>query len=142
MRALGPPGTQAHQRIDREGQRLELDLDLFDGLGRRDLVDRRDRQDRLTLVDRLVRERDLAIELARDHLAVVVHGVGRLRQVVGRENRLDAGHRHRRARVEARHPRVRHAGSAGASRRSCPPRESPRRTCDFPVTFATRSGVV
>ena len=109
--ALGPgvgaAGTEAHQRIDREGQRLELDLDLFDRVGGRDLVDRGDRQDRLALVDRLVRERDFAVEIGEDHLAVVVDGVSRLRQIVGGQNRLDAGHRQRRAHVEARHARVR-----------------------------------
>ncbi len=110
--ALGPgvrtAGTQAHQRIDAERKRLEIDLDLFDCVRRGDLVDRCDGQDRLTLIDGLVRERDFAIEIGEDHLAVVVDGVGGLRQIVGGENRLDAGHRQRRARVETRHTCVRH----------------------------------
>ena len=129
---VGAVGTQAHQRIDYEGKRLVLDLDPLDGLGCRRLVDRRDRQDRLTLVDRFLRQRDLAVDVGEDQLAVIVHGVGRRGQVVEREDGLDAWQGHRRACYRCGSPARADADSIEASRRACPPRESLRRTCSGP----------
>ena len=60
MRAFGPSGPQADERIDDERQRLELDLDLLDRFGGRELVDRRDRENRLAVVHRLVGQRSFA----------------------------------------------------------------------------------
>ena len=66
-----------------------------------ELVDGRDRQDRLALVDRLVGQRDLAVDVGEHQLAVSFTA-SPPRQVVGREDRLDARHGERRARVDAR----------------------------------------
>ena len=54
VRAAGP---QAFERIDDERQRLEVEVDPLDGLGGRQLVDRRDGENRLALVERLVGQR-------------------------------------------------------------------------------------
>ena len=58
-RASGPSGPQALQRIDGERQRLEVDVDELDRLGRDVLAHRGQRQDRLALIERLVGERAL-----------------------------------------------------------------------------------
>ena len=66
----------------------------FDGFGRGQFVDGRHRENRLAGVERLVGERTLrAVEVG---------------QIVGGEDRLDARHRERGARVDAPHARVRH----------------------------------
>ena len=85
---VGPAGPQAVQRIDDEGQRLELDLDFLDRLGRGELVDGGDGQDRLALVDRLVGERLLAFQVRLNRLAEVGDDVGGRGEFVGGEDRL------------------------------------------------------
>ena len=104
---IGAAGTEAHQRIHNEGQRLKLDHDFFNRVGGGELVDRGDSQDRLALIHRLVRERHFSVDICEDELSVVIHGVSGGRKIVGGQNRLDAGHRQRGAQVEARHARVR-----------------------------------
>ena len=59
-----------------------------------DLVNRGDGENRLALIERLVRQRAL--------------GAAQVGKVVGRQDRLDAGHRERGARVDAADARVRH----------------------------------
>ena len=59
-RALGASRPQALERIDDEGQRLEVDDDAFDGVGGGDLVDGGDREDRFAGIEGLVRQRLLA----------------------------------------------------------------------------------
>ncbi len=90
-----PPRTQTLKRIQHEGQRLEVDLDLFDRVGSRRLIHRRHREDRLAHVVRFVGQ------------GTFPRGV-RIRQIVGGQDVDDAGHRERAARVDASHPRVRH----------------------------------
>ena len=94
VRPLAPSGTQALERIDDKRQRLEIELDALDRLGRRRLVNRGDGQNRLALIERLVRQRAL--------------GAAQVGKVVGRQDRLDAGQRERSARVDAADARVRH----------------------------------
>ena len=98
VRAARP---QALERIDDERQRLELDLDRLDRFGRGELVDGRDREDRLALVERLVGQAALA-ERAGDDAFAEVGAVDDGRQIVGGEDRLDAGHRQRRAACRCR----------------------------------------
>jgi hypothetical protein len=85
---------QALDRIDDERQRLEVDFDFLDRFGSRTFVDGGDRQDRLALIQRLVGER--------------FFGAAKVRHLVGRENRLYARHRERRARVDPPYARMRH----------------------------------
>ena len=104
VRAVGP---QAFNRIDDEGQRLEFDRDRFDRLGRCHLVDRGDGENRLALIERLVGQAALGLR-ARLHAFAKRRADGGAGQVVGGEDRLHAGHRQRRARVELLDARVRH----------------------------------
>ena len=125
VRAAGP---QADQRIDDERQPLDIDLNLLDGFGGGEFVDRADGQNRLALIDRLVGESALAQRIGRDPLADVGHGVGGLRQIVHREDGLDAGHRQRLA-AHRCCARARAApGSAAACRTACRRRDNLRRT--------------
>ena len=87
-------GPQALDRIDHERQRLVFDVDALDRFGGRELVDRGDRENRLTLVERLHGEAALAERAGDDPFAEVCAGDDR-RQIVGREDRLDARHRQR-----------------------------------------------
>ena len=105
--AFGTARPQALDRIDDEGQRLVLDLNPLDRFGRRELVHRRHRQDRLTVIQRLHRQAALGLNRGRDVLAEARPGCG-AGQIVNRENGLDARHRERRARVDAHHARMRH----------------------------------
>ena len=98
VRAAGP---QAFDRIDDEGQRLELDVDRFDRFGRGQLVDRGDGENRLALIERLVGQAALGLR-AGLHAFAERRADGGAGHVVGGEDRLDAGHRQRGARVETR----------------------------------------
>ena len=104
---VGTAGPQCFNRIDGEGQRLVLDLDPLDGFGRGELVHRRHGQNRLAVIQRLHRQAALA-ERARDDALTEVRALDHGRQIVDRQDRLDARHRERRARVDACHSRVRH----------------------------------
>ena len=95
VRAAWP---QARHRINGEGERLVIDLDLLDSQRRRRLVDRGHGQDRLAFIERFGRvERAL-------HDAFTL----RRRQIVFGENALDTFHRQRFACIDARDARVRH----------------------------------
>ena len=98
---------ETDQRIDDKRQRLELDPDCLDRFGRGVFVDGGDRQNRLALVDRLVRQRPLALGRGDDALAEELACL-RSRKIVWQENRLHAGHRQRRAGVDAHDAGVRH----------------------------------
>ena len=91
VRAAGP---QAVQGVQREGKGLEVDLDQLDRIRRGGLVDRRDREDGLTLVVRVVRE-------------ALLTSCG-LRHLIGREHANHAVQSERCARVDARDAAVRH----------------------------------
>ena len=91
IRAAGP---QAVDRIDDERQRLEIEIDALDGGDRGFFVHSGERENRLALIERLVGQRTL--------------GAAQVGKIVRRENRFDAGHRERRARVDPAHARVRH----------------------------------
>ena len=99
VRSTGP---QRHHRIDDKRQRLVIDLDLLDRVGRRHFVDRRDRDDRLALIERLGRERHFRkrVRALRGGLAEL-HRLLRLRNVLAGDDRDHAGHRQRGARVDA-----------------------------------------
>ena len=89
-------GSQAVEWVDDERQRLEVDLDALDCLGGGGLVDRRDGQDCLALVERLHGEGALGV-------GVVVG-----RQILRGDDALDAGHAQRGAGVDASDASVRH----------------------------------
>ena len=103
-----PTGTQAFERIDDEWKRLQIDVDGFDRLRRRDLVDGGDGENRFARVERLHGERSLSLLVRLDHRAEVGEAVGGRGKVVRRQDRLDAGHRERSAGVDFPHARVRH----------------------------------
>ena len=84
---MAPPGRRLSIGSIDERQRLEVELDPLDRLGGGQLVDRGDGQNRLALIQRLVGQRAL--------------GAAQIGQIVGGENRLDAGHRQRRAGIDA-----------------------------------------
>ncbi len=90
-RTVGPQGVD---RVGHERQRLEIDHDALDGFSRRQLVHRGHRGDRLAGIEGLVGER--ALDSAE------------IRQVVRRQDRLDARQRQRGARVNRAHARMRH----------------------------------
>src|SRR2546425_5245571 len=100
-------GTQALNRVDDEGQRLEVDVDRFDRFGRFELARRGNRENRLALIER-------PLGPAAFPPGGRLHGFprGRARpgagELLGRWGRFYAGHRHRFARVEPPHARVRH----------------------------------
>jgi hypothetical protein len=82
-------------------------LNFLDRFSSFELARRRNREDRLAFVHRLHGE--CALGLCRGHDAFAEHRAGdRAGQIFWKQNRFDAGHRHRGARVEARHARVRH----------------------------------
>jgi hypothetical protein len=91
---VGAGRPEAFDRIGDEWQRLEPDVDPLDRLDGRQLVDRRDGEDRLALIKRLVSQRSL--------------GAAQVGQIIGGENRFDAWHRQRRAGIDADDARVRH----------------------------------
>ncbi len=97
---------QTLNRIDDERKRLVFDVDRLDGLGRDGFADGRDREDRLALIQRLVRQPALALR-GRLNVLSKRRACRRLREIIFRDNRLDARHRERFARVELRHLRVR-----------------------------------
>ena len=103
-----PARPQAHQRIHHKRQRLEIEPNLFDRFRSSQFVDRRHRQNRLALIHRLHREPAISALICRKDGAVIVDAVGRRGQIVRREDCLDAGHRQRRARIDAPDARVRH----------------------------------
>ena len=104
---VGAAGAKAPQRIDDERQRLVLDDDPLDRFGGSALVDRGNREDRLALVQRLVGEGALVVRIVGDRHAKIGHAARRLRQIVGRDDRLDARQRQRGAGVEPPDARVR-----------------------------------
>ena len=90
IRSAGP---QALKRVDDEGKRFKVDLDLLDCFGAGKFVDRRNGQNRIAHIDGLVCQRALAPLAGLDDRAVVVQAVGGRGNIVGSENRLDPGHR-------------------------------------------------
>jgi hypothetical protein len=98
---------QTFNGIDDEGQRLELDVDRFDRERGGELVDGSDGENRLAVVERLVRQAALGLRRGLHAFAECAACSG-ARHVVGGENRLDALHGQRSARIEPRHARVRH----------------------------------
>ena len=86
VRAAGP---QRLERIDHERQRLEIDLDLFDGLGGGQLVHGGDRQNRLALIQRLIGQRLVRRSLlAAIRVPLSVRTVGRRGQIFLGQDRL------------------------------------------------------
>ena len=106
---IRPAGPQRQDRIDDERQRLVLDFDLLDRIGCRDFVDGSDRDNRLTLIERLSCERDFrkGIGSLRGGFAEL-HRLLRLRNILAGNHRQYTGHRERCARIDAPDPRVRH----------------------------------
>ena len=102
-----PVRPQALERIDDEGQMLEVDVDRLDGRRGGLFVDGGDGQHGLAGVDRLVGQRPLAIGLARmvSPRSVTVSAGAGIRLAV--RIALHAGHRHRGARVDAPHASMR-----------------------------------
>ena len=101
-----PRRAQALQRIDHEGQGLDLQADPLDGIGGGQFVDGRDRQDGLTFVHRLVGQRDFGAE--HDRILVSLQLRRRDRgKIGGPEDGLDARHRERVACVDRKHAAVR-----------------------------------
>ena len=98
---VGTARPQADQGIDDVRQRLVLDNDALDRFGGGCLVDRRDGENRLALVERLAGEGPLVVRVVGDGHAQIGHPARRLRQVVSCHDGLDAGHRQRGARIEA-----------------------------------------
>jgi hypothetical protein len=100
-------GLQAFDWIDDKRQRLELDLNLLDGLGGGRFVNRRDGQDRVADIQRLVGQPALA-ERAGDDPFAEVGAFDDRRQVVDGEDRLHARHGHRGSCVDPHDLGVRH----------------------------------
>jgi hypothetical protein len=105
---IGAAGAETLQRIGDEGERLVFDDDPLDGFNSGQFIDRGDGEDRLTLVHGLHRQRPFVVRIGLDLLTEVGHAPSRLGEVGGGQNRLDAWHRQRGARIDARDARVRH----------------------------------
>ena len=103
-----PTGTQRVQRIHGKREVLKLNVDGFNRFGRSVFVDRRNRQHRLAVIQRLPSERLLAQLVRLDHHTQVGHSVSRRWQIVLGQDCLHAGHRQRFAHVEMFHPAMRH----------------------------------
>jgi hypothetical protein len=88
-------GTKTVDRIDDEGERFEVEIDPFDGLGGRQFIDGGDGENRLALIERLVRQRAFGA------------GAGG-RQIVSGQDGFDAGHGRCGACVDVANPCVRH----------------------------------
>jgi hypothetical protein len=88
-------GPKALDRVDDKWQRLEIQIDSLDRLGSGDLVHGGEGKNRFALIQRLVGQGALGAAV-------------RSWKIVSGENRLDAGHGHRRGRVDSAHPGVRH----------------------------------
>jgi hypothetical protein len=99
--------TQARKRVHVERQRLEVDLDFLDRFRRREFVNGRDGQNRLTLVHRFHRQWKFALR-DRDHTLTECLTRRDTREILHREDGLDARHRERGARVDSRHAGMRH----------------------------------
>src|SRR5439155_12167583 len=104
VRAARP---QRFDWIHDERQRFEFDVDRFHGLGGFELARRGNRENRLALIERLVRQPAFGLGGGLDVLAERRAG-GRARHVVCRENRLHPRYRQRLARVEPLDARVGH----------------------------------
>ncbi len=100
-------GAQRLEGINVEREHFPPDLDLLNRFDRRLLVNGRDGEHRLSLVQRLGCERALAVGIGFKDLAHVVDLILRTRRVFRQQDRLDAGNRHRGAGVDAPDPRVR-----------------------------------
>jgi hypothetical protein len=87
--------SQAVERVERERKRLEVDLDLLDGIGCDPLAVGGDGEDRLPLEQRFVGDAGLVQRIV-------------LGEILLGEDRVHAGHRERRRRVDLAHPAVRH----------------------------------
>ena len=105
---LGPPGRSASKRIDDEGQRFQIELDLFDRLGSRKLVDRRYGENRLALIQRLVGQTAFPELVGMNHLPIVIEAVGGSRKIFLGQDGLHAGHGQRFAGIDVADTRVRH----------------------------------
>ena len=105
---IRPAGPQGFERIDDKRQRLEIDPNLFNRFGGSELVDRGHGENRLALVQRLHREPAISLLVCHDHGAVIGHAIGRSGEIVRGENRLDAWHRQRCARIDVLDARVWH----------------------------------
>ena len=92
--------------IDIERQHVPANLDLLDRFGRSRFVNRAHRKHRLALIERLARQRALAIRVGAERLAHVVDLIFWTRHFFGQQDRLDAWHGQRGARVDAANFRV------------------------------------
>ena len=74
----GRPGRSVSRGSTTNGRRSNSMLDFFDGLGGGQLIHGGHGENRLALIDRLIREPALAQPVGLDHRAVVGEAVGRL----------------------------------------------------------------
>ena len=99
--------TQRFDWIHNEGKRFEFDVDGFDGECRGQLVDGSDRENRLALVQRLVGQAAFGLR-RRLHTFTERRADGGAGHVLGSQDGLDAGYRHRGRRVDPLDACVRH----------------------------------
>ena len=105
----GRPAADVTSGSTTNGSGSKSMLNFFDRFGGGELVDRGDGENRLALIQRLDwSARDLPLGLARITVPLSVMLSAGGGQIVRGENRLDAGHRQRRARVDAADARMRH----------------------------------
>jgi hypothetical protein len=102
-----PSRPQALNRIHGERQQLEVHLDLLDRFGRGQLVHRRDGENGVADVQRLVGQAAFT-QRARDDAFTEVGTFHDGRQIVDRQNGLHSGHRRCRAGVDPHDAGVRH----------------------------------
>src|SRR4029077_6727621 len=68
---VGPTRPQRVERIDHKRQRLKIDFNFLDGFGGREFIDRGDRENRFTLINRLHRETAFTPLTRLDHRSIV-----------------------------------------------------------------------
>ena len=111
---LAPPGRRLSTGSTTNGSGSRSSVDALDRLGGRDLVDRGDGENRLALIERLVGQRAL--------------GAAQVGQIVGGEDRLDAGHAPAPRACRCSRTRACGIGLRSSLRTACRRRDSPRRT--------------
>src|SRR5579863_7467191 len=101
-------GTQRIQRIHHERKPLVINLNSLNCLSRGQFIHRGHRENRLTLIDRLHSEPALAPLAGFDYRPVIGEGVSWRGKIIRGENRSNAGHRQRFARINTLYPAMRY----------------------------------
>ena len=105
---IRPAGTQTHKRIHHKRQPFNIQLDPLDGFRRDQFAFRAHSQNRFALIHRLHGQTAISLHIGCDHRAVISQAGCGWRQIVLRDDRLDARHSQRGGHIDPAHTTVRH----------------------------------